>query len=145
MAEIQVKQRNRKGDSRGMNPASRANLRPCLNLNGRPPKAECITSLLRDLLMGNPTKIKAKWLQLPGGPTGAMVVAMALFAKMGKGDIPAIKEGLDRVEGRALDHVDITSKGESINDGADLRAFIANRIASISARGGTPGDTVQPN
>ena len=47
--------------------------------------------------MGDPKKISEEWKQ---NPTGAMPVAMALFAKMGKGDLTAIKEGLDRVEGK---------------------------------------------
>ena len=67
------------------------------NANGRPPKTKCVSSLLAEILKGNPQKATAKWKQ---DPTGAMIVAIALFGKMSKGDLTAIKEGLDRVEGR---------------------------------------------
>ena len=74
------------------------------NANGRPPKTKCVSSLLAELLKGDPQKTSASWKR---APTGAMIVAMALFAKMGRGDMTAIKEGLDRVEGRvpqAMEH-----------------------------------------
>lgn len=67
------------------------------NAKGRPSKAHCTSSLLAELLKGDPQQISIEWKQKP---TGAMIVAMALFAKMGRGDLTAIKEGLDRVEGR---------------------------------------------
>jgi len=47
--------------------------------------------------MGDPKRISDEWKQ---NPTGAMPVAMSLFVKMSKGDLAAIKEGLDRVEGK---------------------------------------------
>jgi hypothetical protein len=82
------------------------------NPNGRPAKIHCVTSLLAELLNGDPEKVKAKWVK--GKPTGAMIVALAMFAKMGRGDLTAIKEGLDRVEGKVKDLVDMTSNGGSI-------------------------------
>ena len=82
------------------------------NPNGRPPKIHCVSSLLAELLNGDPEKVKAKWVK--GKPTGAMIVALAMFAKMGRGDLAAIKEGLDRVEGKVKDLVDMTSNGGSI-------------------------------
>ena len=83
------------------------------NPNGRPPKINCVSSLLAELLQGDPEKVKQKWLK--GQPTGAMVVAMAMFGKMGRGDLTAIKEGLDRVEGKVKDTTDITTNGQSLN------------------------------
>ncbi len=86
---------------------------PRRKLDGRPPKPHCVTSLLADLLTGDPAKVKAKWEK--NHTTGAMLVAWAMFVKMGKGDLTAIKEGLDRVEGKVTEHTDVTSKGESLN------------------------------
>ena len=85
------------------------------NPNGRPPRITCVSSLLAELIKGDAVKVKAKWeKETKGHPTGGMIVAMALFAKMGRGDMPAIKEGLDRVEGKVKDLVDMTSNGGSI-------------------------------
>ncbi len=86
------------------------------NPNGRPPRITCVSSLLAELIKGEAEKVKAKWLkETKGHPTGGMIIAMAFFAKMGRGDLTAIKEGLDRVEGRVTEHIDTTSKGESLN------------------------------
>lgn len=67
------------------------------NANGRPRNVQCVTPLLRELLIGDHTEIKQRWGEKP---TGAMIVALALYEKMKRGDLTAIKEGLDRVEGR---------------------------------------------
>jgi len=82
------------------------------NPNGRPPKSRCVTTCLAELLQGNPSKVKAKWLKQ--GQTGAMMVALALFVKMGHGDTSAIHEGLDRVQGKVTEHIDATTNGESL-------------------------------
>ncbi len=82
------------------------------NPNGRPPKSRCTTTCLAELLQGDPLKIKRKWDKQ--GMTGAMVVALALFAKMGRGDVQAVHEGLDRVQGKVTEHTDVTSNGESL-------------------------------
>ena len=98
-----------------------ANLRPAQkgeirNPNGRPSRPNCVSSLLAELIKGDAEKVKAKWLkETKNHPTGGMIIAMAFFAKMGRGDLTAIKEGLDRVEGRVKEHTDITSNGETIN------------------------------
>ena len=94
----------------------------CANPNGRPRKGDCVSSLLRDLLTGNPQRITAKW---KTNPTGAMIVTMALFKKMGTGDLTAIHEGLNRVEGRAPQEVTLAGKIEHKHeivkfDNADL-------------------------
>lgn len=39
---------------------------------------------------------------------------MALFAKMGRGDLTAIKEGLDRVQGKSHESVDVTTDGQPL-------------------------------
>ncbi len=67
------------------------------NANGRPVKAKCVSSLLYDLLFGDPEKVMASW---PEKFTGAMHVANALYEKMAKGDLTAINIGLDRAEGK---------------------------------------------
>jgi hypothetical protein len=68
------------------------------NPNGRPRKSECVTSLLRELLENDPVEVIKMWNE--GEVTGAMQTAKALFAKMSKGDMTAIREALDRVEGK---------------------------------------------
>lgn len=83
------------------------------NPGGRPPKLNCVTTCLAELLAGDPDKVKAKWNKQ--GQTGAMMVAVALLAKMKHGDTAAIHEGLDRVQGKVTDHTDVTTNGESLN------------------------------
>jgi hypothetical protein len=74
------------------------------NTAGRATKPNCVTSCLAELLQGDPSKVKAKWVKQ--GQTGAMMVALALFVKMGHGDTSAIHEGLDRVQGKVTDKVE---------------------------------------
>ncbi len=82
---------------------------------GATPKERCVSRLLAELIAGDAAKVKAKWeKETKGHPTGGMIIAMAMFAKMGRGDLTAIKEGLDRVEGKVTEHTDVTSKGESL-------------------------------
>jgi hypothetical protein len=72
------------------------------NPNGSPRKPQSVSMLLRELIEGNPEKVLKKWQKMPCYPTGAMVIAKALFSKMSKGDLTAIKEGLDRIEGKVV-------------------------------------------
>jgi len=93
------------------------------NPNGRLPKSQCVSSLLRDLLEGDAQRVADKWKK--NHLTGAMIVAMALFKKMGSGDLTAIHEGLNRVEGRAPQEVTLAGKIEHKHemvkfDNADL-------------------------
>ncbi len=89
---------------------------PRRKLDGRPPRITCVSSLLAELIKGDATKVKAKWeKETKGHPTGGMLIAMAMFKKMANGDLTACKEGLDRVEGKVTEHVDTTTKGESLN------------------------------
>jgi hypothetical protein len=100
---------------------SLANLRPAQkgeirNPNGRPARITCVSSLLAELIKGDAVKVKDKWdKETKGHPTGGMLIAMAMFKKMANGDLTACKEGLDRVEGKVTEHIDTTSKGESLN------------------------------
>ena len=78
------------------------------NPNGSPKKLQSVSMLLRELIENNPEKVLKKWQKMPCYPTGAMLIAKALFTKMGKGDITAIREGLDRVEGKVKDTHEIS-------------------------------------
>jgi len=80
------------------------------NPNGSPKKPQSVSMLLRELVENNPEKILKKWQKMPCYPTGAMLIAKALFTKMGKGDITAIREGLDRVEGKVKDTHEISGE-----------------------------------
>lgn len=66
------------------------------------PPRECVTPFLKELLDGKPNEVKARWLETEGRYTGAMEVALALYEKMFQGDLPSIKEVLDRVEGKSM-------------------------------------------
>ena len=90
---------------------------------GATPKERCVSRLLAELIKGDAEKVKQKWLkETKNHPTGGMIIAMAFFAKMGRGDLTAIKEGLDRVEGKVKDihDIDLTTKGEAINGRRDI-------------------------
>lgn len=90
------------------------------NPKGRPPKSHCVSDLLRDLLTGDPKKIIEKWNQLPR-KTGAMQVAIAWYKKLSSADMTALKEALDRVEGKVpqaitgLDDSPLIPRGLTIN------------------------------
>ena len=73
------------------------------NPKGRPAKGECLTSLLRELLVGDPEAVIKKWQQ--GKVTGAMRVAIAWYKKLSTSDMTALKEALDRVEGKVAQPV----------------------------------------
>ena len=98
------------------------------NGKGRPPKSQCVSSLLRELLLGNPVEITAKW---KVSPTGAMMVAMAMFAKMGRGDMTAVKEGLDRVEGKVAQPV-TGEGGGPVKVDIDVKTKILSAISRLS-------------
>ncbi len=74
-------------------------------VGGRKKGTKNKTTLKKELLIKYLTnkiiKEKGKWVP-------------ALLASMNKGDVRAIKEGLDRALGKARESVDITSKGEKI-------------------------------
>ena len=83
--------------------------------HGRPPRISCVSSLLAELIKGDTEKVKEKWVkETKGHPTGGMLIAMAMFKKMANGDLTACKEGLDRVEGKVKERVDVTSNNECI-------------------------------
>jgi len=137
---IQDKPRNGKGNYRGMNPKSRANLRPGLNPNGRPPKAVCITSWLKEYADRCIVEKVA-----PETLTYAQAAALKAWQQAVKGDLSYYNFICDRTEGKVGERVDVTSKGEAIGNGDDIRAFITGRIASLAARSGTPSDNIQSN
>lgn len=114
-----VKEATDKLSSTGIHPGLKpfkAGADPRRNTNGRPPRPHCVSDLLFELIDGDAEKVEQKWLkQTKNHPTGGMTIALAIFDKMGRGDLTAIKEGLDRVEGRVTEHTDVTSKGESLN------------------------------
>ncbi len=137
----------RKHKTHRMNPASLKNLEGhrfekgvVSNPKGAPKKELSITESLRAVArMVVTDKVDISKM------TFAQAAAYVHWQKAVKGNQETYEFITNRLEGKPQDKVDVTSKGESINDGADLRAFIANRISSIAARGGTPGDIVQPN
>ena len=101
------------------------------NPNGSPKKPQSVSMLLRELIENNPEKVLKKWQKMPCYPTGAMLIAKALFTKMGKGDITAIREGLDRVEGKVKDTHEISGV-LSVKDATQLTD---DELSSIAGRG----------
>ncbi len=125
-----------------MSPKSRANLRPGLNPNGRPPKLVCVTSWLKeyaDRCIAEVEKVDPKTL------TFAQAAALKMWQEAVKGGLAEYNMIVDRIEGKVGDKVDVTSKGEAIGNGDDIRQFILGRIASLAARGATDGDNIQSN
>ena len=68
------------------------------NLNGRPPKAHCVSDLMYELLTKDPDEVIKAWNE--GPKTGAMKVAHSWYKKLATSDMTALKEALDRVEGK---------------------------------------------
>jgi hypothetical protein len=110
MADTTEKRRNKSGDFRGMNPNSTKNLIPRINPNGRPPKPVCLTSWLKEYAELNiAAKIDPKNL------TYAQTSALMAWRKAAQGDIGAYSFITDRIEGKAMQAVELTGK-----DGAPL-------------------------
>lgn len=107
------------------------------NPNGSPKKPQSVSMLLRELVENNPEKVIQKWQKMPCYPTGAMLIAKALFTKMGKGDITAIREGLDRVEGKVAQPIGVTGK-----DGGDIK--IVYEIINGNTAQANPDISTQP-
>ncbi len=94
------------------NPAWKKGM-PSPNPNGRSPKPFCMSDALRELQVGNPDEVYAKWKKK--GLTGAQMSAYAMCKEIIKGNVQAFNQVADRVEGKVTDHTDVTSKGESLN------------------------------
>jgi hypothetical protein len=104
------KRRNKKGDFRGMNPNSAKNLIPRINPKGRPPKPVCLTSWLKEYAeLGISEKVDPKTL------TYAQTSALMAWRKAAQGDIGAYSFITDRIDGKAMQAVELTGK-----DGAPL-------------------------
>jgi len=95
------------------------------NPNGRPKRAHCISDLLYELLHNNPKQVQAKWSKVKDYPTGAMIVALEVFKKMGKGDLTAVTIGLDRVEGKVPQRTELTG-----NDGGPVKLETREKLAA---------------
>ena len=145
MADITLKTRKHK--THRMAPASLKNLEGHrfekgnnANPVGRPTKALSITESLR-AVSELPVDGKVDFHTM----TFAQAAAYVHWQKAVKGNQEAYEFITNRLEGKVGDKVDVTTKGESINDGADVRAFITGRIAGIASRSGTPRDNSQAN
>ncbi len=86
---------------------------PSPNPAGRAPKPLCMTSALTELQQGNPDEVYARWKKK--GLTGAQMSAYAMCKEIIKGNVQAFNQVADRVEGKVTEHVDTTTKGESLN------------------------------
>ena len=100
------------------------------NPNGRPPRSHCISDLMYELLSGDPEAVLAKWNKAPK-KTGAMRVVIAWYKKLTTADMTALKEVLDRVEGKVPQAIEATGK-----DGESLKPTIVN-VISMDAKKAT--------
>ena len=66
--------------------------------SGRPLKKHCVSDLMYELLTKDPDEVIKKWNE--GPKTGAMKVAHSWYKKLATSDMTALKEALDRVEGK---------------------------------------------
>jgi hypothetical protein len=123
MANSQDKPRNRKGDGRGMNPASQKNLIGAINLAGRPPKAVCITSWLKEYA--------AQQISTPIDPknlTYAQAAALSAWKLAAKGELASYNFIIERIEGKVAQGVDVTSKGN------ELKASPIIQVVDVATR-----------
>lgn len=82
------------------------------NPNGRPKGAKSLSTILRDML---DESIDVKEGDKVIKKNFADVIVRKLIQKANAGEIKAITEIFDRVEGKSKQAVDVTTKGESIN------------------------------
>ncbi len=109
MAEVQDIRRNRKGDTRGMNPSSQKNLTGKINYAGRPKKLVCVTSWLKEYaseLISKPFDVKKL--------TYAQAAALSAWKAAVKGELAEYNFIIERIEGRLPNPIDLTSKGNEI-------------------------------
>jgi len=85
------------------------------NPTGRPKREHCISDLMYELLTGDPEKVLKKW-NAAKKKTGAMRVVIAWYKKLTTADMTALKEALDRVEGKVPQAIEATGK-----DGGPIR------------------------
>ncbi len=74
------------------------------NPKGRPPRDCCLSDAMYALLSGDPEAVIKKW-QAKGKLTGAQRAAIAWYGKTQKADMTALKEALERVEGKVAQPV----------------------------------------
>lgn len=107
--KTEQKQRNKRGDKRGMNPKSRANLLPPItsgdpriNPNGRP-KGISITAEMNKLLAGDPEVLKTR-----KPKRGVELLARGIFSRAtGKSDKLAL-ETWNRVDGKLAEKTELS-------------------------------------
>lgn len=102
------------------------------NPAGRVKKEVCVTSQLRALIEGRPIKLFEKWKKNERNLTGAQIIAMAIFAKMKKGDHQLVKEGLNRIEGRVPHQVSGPGGAPVEVIVTDARSKLIERFHSIA-------------
>lgn len=141
MPELIDKPRNAKGNARGMNPQSRANLRPAHNPAGRPKKEVCVTSWLKEYasqLIAKP--IDASKL------TYAQAAALSAWKAAAKGELDKYNFIIERIEGKVVlqQAIDLTTKGKEINGQRDIPANVIDEAMEILYKSGCdspPPDT----
>ena len=100
---------NRNGNKRGLHPNSLKNLQPG---KGRPKKGLSITNLIREMLDQQADYIS------PGAPpsdkTWRQMIARAMLIESSKGNVPMVRELLERLEGKVTQPISGSPDNEPI-------------------------------
>jgi|ERR1035437_3620885 hypothetical protein len=98
------------------------------NPNGRPKKQVCVTSWLKEYAATKITKqIDVKNL------TYAQAAALSAWKAAAKGDLPEYNFIIERIEGKVINPIDMTSKGNEIKP-ANIFQIISEETKTILAR-----------
>ena len=95
-----VKNPDKQANLKRGNPATQFKSGVSGNPKGRPKKEHCLTSLVSELMAGNPETIGKQWVKRKDGLTGDMRIALKLVGALSKGDFSQLKEVWDRTEGK---------------------------------------------
>jgi len=143
MAEITDKPKNGKGNYRGMNPKSQANLKPfptgaSANPAGRPPKPVCVTSWLKeyaDQKISQSVDIK--------NLTYAQAAALKAWQIAVKGDLGEYQFIIDRLEGKVTQTIG-GEGGKPIEVMIDYRSKFLDAVSRFAARGSEGQSSKEP-
>ena len=92
---------NKSGNTRGMHPNSRKNLRNDANPNGRPHKEDCLLSCIKDEL----TKTA------PNGRTNEQLIGAVLVGMATRGNIKAIELMMSYLHAKPSAGLELSTKG----------------------------------
>ena len=119
------------------------------NPAGRPKDGESWAAIIKSVgnmypadivaFVGTSNDLGKMLAKLPSGVQMKYLVTARVFsALMFEPTSGLWKELMERVEGKVLDRMDITSNGKEIGNGSDIRTEILRKLDSIAAAAGAP-------